>query len=235
MTEKNENQRKASDVLSELEHKIDLLMNTIQTQNFNIKILSNKLNLLIDLINMKSLKSDIITATPETTFSNKNIIVDPESMISMETNPKGFRRNSRPETFENSQNTAVKTSSKAEIVIPISAKPTKEPAKELIKETAKIADTPKQTVSVPVIQRVTDKLGKSIFLAEVEVTNLEDKTLVKSRTNGAGKWMAALPIGNYEIKIRKFDQDTKNKLEIIQNLSVDGSISPLELNPITFK
>jgi hypothetical protein len=91
---------------------------------------------------------------------------------------------------------------------------------------------------IPTMQRIVDKNGKSIFLADVEITDLSTSQLIfKTRTNGTGKWMASLGIGAYRVVISKRASSTANKekLEATQDIQVDGSKKPLELPMLIIK
>ena len=89
---------------------------------------------------------------------------------------------------------------------------------------------------IPVMQRCVDKNGKSIFLADVEITDLSTgQPFFKTRTNGAGKWMASLGIGAYRVVVTKRASGNKGMLEAIQDVQVDGSKSPLELPMVIIK
>jgi len=89
---------------------------------------------------------------------------------------------------------------------------------------------------IPVMQRCVDKNGKSIFLADVELTDLStSQPFFKTRTNGAGKWMASLGIGAYRVVITKRASGNKGTMEAVQDIQVDGSKSPLELPMVIIK
>lgn len=90
--------------------------------------------------------------------------------------------------------------------------------------------------NIPVMQRCVDKNGKSIFLADVELTDLASgQPIFKTRTNGAGKWMASLGIGAFRVVITKRASGNKGMMEAVQDIQVDGSKSPLELPMVIIK
>lgn len=93
-----------------------------------------------------------------------------------------------------------------------------------------------QQGQIPVMQRCVDKNGKAIFLADVELTDLSTGLPhSKTRTNGAGRWMAPLVIGAYRVVITKRASGNKAMLEATQDIQVDGSKSPLELPMVIIK
>ena len=90
--------------------------------------------------------------------------------------------------------------------------------------------------SIPVVQRIVDKNGKSVFLADVEIYNSANmESVAKVRTSGNGKWSAPLSVGKYRVVIRKRESLTKEKIEITQDITVDGTQSLLELPMMIIK
>lgn len=105
--------RKATDVVLNLENLVLTLLDLVRSQDFNIKIISNKLNDLsiklerlegktnspsnrvsVEAIQTKPSLPPMPVGDPE-----KNIIIRAEDAIPQEISPQGFRRTSRPETF----------------------------------------------------------------------------------------------------------------------------------------
>ncbi len=255
--------RLATDVLLELETKLDIALNIIRAQDLNIKILSNKLNLIIAAL-------DKITSEPTTTpaapkysvesvntarpvfqqppipVSEKELLFSSEENLPVEDSPKGFRRTSRPETFAGDD---MYLPQAARDVKPKNQTPKPPPGRSLNAEvivppSAQKSTTPQtppkiQNIvqnAIPVMQRIVDKAGKSIFLADVELIDLSTmQSIYKTRTNGTGKWMASLGMGNYRVMIRKGASSTKDKIDIGQDIQVDGTTSPLELQTMIIK
>jgi hypothetical protein len=264
-------QRKASEILLELENKLDKLIGLIETQNFNSRILSNKLNELMTLLGNQSISAGKITmeavntapknlATPlqnfQPTDTERQIPIFAEAKLPETNSPQGFRRTSRPETFSGEEMTLDQPkepetmkfpvqipkggpppgrSASPEVTAPMptvkqalpSQKPTNKPDKSVLVQNA-----------IPVHQRILDKNGKSIFLADVEIMDLSNgQPIHKTRTNGTGKWMASLGVGAYRVTIRKQESLSKDKtaLEAIQDIQVDGQQSPLELKMLIIK
>ena len=246
--------RKATDVLLELESKLDVALNIIRTQDLNIKLLSNKLNSILEKLEKQNNPTNkivveaVTNSAPATIDNEKNILISSEDQLSVDLNPQGFRRTSRPETFSGDDSylsrppeiTAAKypvqiptpKSAVAEVVVPSFPAAQQDPAPNDTKPKQKSNSSP----SVPVIQRIVDKNGKSIFLADVEVIDLGNgEQVVKTRTNGTGKWMANLSVGNYRVMIRKRESVSREKMEVGQDIYVDGSQSPLELQTMIIK
>lgn len=246
--------RKATDVLLELESKISTLLAMIRNQDLNLKLISNKLNSVIDKLEQDSNTSTKITveAINEANFinekliedeSSKNIPVDSDFNIALDSSPQGFRRTSRPETFSgDNMYLKRKEDSPANLHVQVPKFDTDVPEIKVPSEESNISQsfsstkqTPSST-SIPIIQRVVDKNGKSIFLADVEVINLEtNSSIFKTRTNGTGKWMASLSVGNYKIIVRKRESLTKERLESTQIVQIDGTQSPFELSTLIIR
>jgi hypothetical protein len=89
---------------------------------------------------------------------------------------------------------------------------------------------------VPVGQRVTDNTGKDLFMADVQITNLETDELIKVKTNAVGKWQSYLGVGNYSVHISKvIDSNTLAKLESLQEIEVTPQMKSLQLPIIIIK
>lgn len=221
--------RKASDIILSLEHKIDQLMKTNISLDLNIKILSNKLNEVIKVMgsggavsppppsSMPSASAFVEENTSQ--FQDpKSIPVKQELAIPITNAPSGFRRTSRPETYAPAQSNEPPT-----IVIPPNAMQTTPEARV---EGNKVAAS----------QRIIDKNGKAIFLANVEITNVDTRQVeYRTRTSGVGKWSASLPVGKYQVVIKKSESATKQQLEQTQNLTIDGSNSTIDLPILIMK
>lgn len=242
--------RKATDVLLSLENKVETLLSIIRSQELNIKVLSNKLNSVMEKLSeekstqpkfsVEAVNTSPVLAQPK--LDEKNLYISSEEQLPVEKNPTGFRRTSRPETFSgddmylNRGQDAVafpvqvpkNVKDEMDIVVPdkaLNVKPT---------QVKKEADAAPQ--SVPVIQRIVDKNGKSVFLADVEIINKSTgEQIYKTRTNGTGKWMASLAAGAYKISIIKREAVTKDRIQVNQEIIVDGKQSPFELETLIIK
>lgn len=259
--------RKATDVLLQMESKLNIALEIIRNQDLNIKILSNKINSVLAILEKQS-TSKIVVETVNTIptspmlipkagpLSEREVAISAESHLPVENSPQGFRRTSRPETFTGDDvylgqqatkyptqlpktpmtgaNTPPPGRSVGEAIIPDKA------SKKLDVSTVPSNPQPiKQNVinnAIPVSQRVVNSHGKSLFLADVEILDLTSmQTVVKTRTNGTGKWSASLGMGSYRVFIRKLDSGTKERLEVKQDITIDGSQSPLELQAVIVK
>jgi hypothetical protein len=301
--------RKATDILLELESKMNMMLDIIRTQDLNIKILSNKLNDAMGQLRQQNEQKKIIVEAVNTTPMPKapemppgfvqlpagdperTIPIQAESTLPQSNEPKGFRRTSRPESFAGDDAYLNRSANPPEDVrMPVQLPPGMKqqqlqqqpqpqpqpqpqqvppgrqqmvpppgrsqsetfapppPTPEYANRKGAVMPGPQRQPSspyresqppqgaVPIMQRIVDKNGKSIFLADVEVTDLStSQPVFKTRTNGTGKWMASLGIGAYQVKIGKRASGNKEKLEAVQDIQVDGSQSPLELPMLIIK
>ena len=87
---------------------------------------------------------------------------------------------------------------------------------------------PKSSVS-QVLSRGSDIL----FLANIEVLDVNDELVSQTRTNTKGRWMSALTPGDYQIHVTKrFPPDSgKKSIDTVYQIKVPPSDKPLELEP----
>jgi len=202
--------RKATEVLLDIESKIDQLVNMYKTLSFNISILSNKLNKIGNVI----VSSENTNVPVIESVEKEQVEIKKENALPLSPKPILDKRNDR----FGKQNT-VKQNKNSEIVLP----------KEGLKNNS-------DSSKIVVVQRIVDKNGKSVFLADVDISNVEDNSLTfKARTNGAGKWQAQLPPGTYKVLIRKREALSQTSIEFEQTVYVDNSESILNLDMIVIK
>lgn len=239
-----DNVRKATDVLLDLESKIDVLTNLVKSQKLTQEILSNKLNIALELLEKNSIENKVSLSekpkfTIEASDNEKNILINSDFNLLTESEPKGFRRTSRPETY---------------------SKPSIQKNKNVVEKPAEVIFNPpnletfnnepltsnksegdiskKEILQSPIIvsQRIVDANGKSVFLAEVEVKKSDTLELVsKTRTGATGKWSIPLNTGIYKLFIKKRDLKTKEVVTTSQDLIVDGNNSLLTLDTLIIK
>jgi hypothetical protein len=212
-------EQKATDILLELIEKVELLTALVKAQDFNIKILSNKLQSTISklekLNNSTPKESPFKVEAADVTTEN----VDQELLMEMETSPKGFRKSSRHEVYTGKKpNPVLVKAPEPQIIVPMVEKESDEDFKEW-----------NEDVVIPVTQRVLFPNGKSCFMAEVLVLTMDGQEVFKTKTNVAGKWNAPLKNGKYLIKIKKRESVSKSQMESSQTITVDGMFNPLEL------
>jgi hypothetical protein len=228
----SDEERKATDVLLSIESKLEALLNHHRTQELNLKILSNKFNSLME--NISSQLSDIkkpvlqpkITVEAADVATSKNIPISSNFHLNSDSSPIGFRRTSRPETFEEKNLQPEALNKKIEL------KFDNEKEKE---NTPLIPPKLSDSTIAQITQRIIDKNQKSIFLAEIEVKSEDGTTVHKTRTNSIGKWNATLPPGKYRVSASKRETSNKQKVEIFQDIEIDGSKSMMQLPDLIVK
>jgi hypothetical protein len=210
--------RKATDVLLSIESKIDTVLSLYKSLSFDIKILSNKVNYIIEKQPHEKISQQIKTTDFSVDDDNNNLVnVKKEDALPVTDYPVGFRRTSRPETYVTDQTDTLITHSSEQ-------------------DTDFKDYKSNSLLPVNVVQRIVDKNGKSLFLAEVEIISSNNPSdVIKTRTNAAGKWQAQLTPGEYKVFIRKRESVTKNKIETLQTINVDGTESLLNLDMLIIK
>lgn len=246
--------RKASDILLSLESDMKQLIALYRSQDLVLKVLANKLSTTLDVMNnlqvvVESLQPNASVKPKQEIYNPHALKVSSEFQLPVEAAPKGFRRTSRPETYD-IEKPAVKTPPRnipippAVVQVPaeseqffdynanVIAQPTVPVVKKPKPEMDQAQTMPSYENKIPVQQRLVDKNGKAIFLANVEIFNTQSgNSEFKGRTNGIGKWQAALIPGHYQVKINKQESVSKEKIELVQNIIVDG-LSPTQELPV---
>jgi hypothetical protein len=290
--------RKATDVLIDIEAKVNVLLDLVRAQDLVIKVLSNKLNdvmgrldkqqaapprIVVETVQGPSKTGDWPAGFTQIPAGDPDRVIPfvAETALPQTDTPQGFRRNSRPETYasksvpmpappaqqklgddpverkmpiqlppgmsQKQQQMAGLAPPPGRSTVPeVSTVPgLKKGSKDAIivppnPQDAPVSDVTNPVVAptgqIPVIQRCVDKNSKAIFLADVEIVDMATmQTIFKTRTNGAGKWQAPLAVGDYRVTIRKRENVTKEKIEAVQDIHVDGSVSKMELPLLIIK
>jgi hypothetical protein len=218
-----EQQRTATDVLLSLEKQVKQLVYMHQTLDLNIKVLSNKLNQLIEAVDSPMLANEmeqsmnpiaIAKAPPMKIVEEFN--PTPPIPLASETSPVGFRRTGREGVQAKNPTKNVPTPS---IKLPEMKAP-------------QVIDIPPTTGKKPLSQRVVDKNGASLFKADIEILNQEGHTVWKGQTGATGKWQTALDPGNYRLNVKK--HTTQQNINVAVDLVVNDS-TPRELQLMLVK
>jgi hypothetical protein len=236
--------RKASEILLEIESKIDLLIKAIAAQNQSTITINNKLNKVIKTLSNVDFSaiSDSENDIPEFVPPSNSAVPNPEfsfDPIPIETESIGFPRTSRPETYAsqkqiNQVNRKIKKVEEIQVPTPAAPLPkTKRPVQGSNDEEWRTVSSPALPTrqseenanigKVSVSQRVVDRNSKAIFLANVEILEKKSEKLeAKTRTTSDGKWQAVLPPGTYNVVIKKTESMSKQKVELTQEIVIDG-------------
>lgn len=211
----SEENRKATDILLSIESKLEALLNYHKSQDLNLKTLSNKINNLSEvkqpLIQKNESNNNVFAVTAEAVdvapfvTANKSL----PQPLSMEDSIIGIRRSSRDQLddkteFKDYDRHVIHTKNELPIL-------SKEKSVEV--------------KHVQITQRVVNKNQQSVFLAEVEIKDLDDNLVSKTRTNSVGKWSATIPSGKYRVSVNKKESSSKQKIEALQDIYIDGSKS----------
>jgi len=283
-------QRSASQVILELEGKIDNLISMVSSQKLANQLLSNKITELMQQL-AKSNQEGVVggfSSSPKITAEAVDAPAqfpispldnfkptDPEKQIPIYAANKlidksdlvGFQRSHRPESFTGDPNYLAPPKqppiSEAQVdfpaYVPKASSPVIPPpgreiesvnnatnvaAKQVYQQPVQqMAPQPIQQENkfvvqnaVPIMQKILDPNGKSIFLAEVEIVNADTSKLVlKTKTKANGKWAASLSPGNYQVVVRKSGSAKTSEMQGVQNITIDGKVSPMEMKPMTIK
>jgi hypothetical protein len=209
--------KKISEVIIELNQKIDTLLGYAHNQDLLIKLLNKKILDLEKLLSNKpnppgivqesheiskvsekrktipGLKADVHLNNNKLQKIEENVTEDElpqENQISIETNFIGQRRTARYSKAENS--------------------------------TAEV-----KSVAVQQLILYPDK--KNVCLAHVEIFNENNNLVKKVKTNAMGKWMATLDPGIYKINVSKVAAGNKPPVELSYEVEIPISDRPLEL------
>lgn len=197
--------RYASEVIAELEKKIDTLLTvvsnieaSIRILDMNYKITSNKLNSIIESINKTPTQSQVLSAstsnvTPKLTQSPKAAVILAEDFTQV------------------SEVSTTKRKTKEE----------------------KVLDSNKSIAVQQKVVRMVDGKLKPEFLANVEIKDLNNKVVKITKTNSNGVWNEVLPHGKYIINIKKVGNAVSEPLDINQKIEVSGN-SNLQLEQLVY-
>lgn len=219
--------RKATDVLLELEAKIDNILALLKSQDFNLKLLSNKISTIESSLKDNTPKYQISSEDKFVDDSKEEDLVDPEFSILQENFPATNRRGTRNDISPYPAQKQKKESSIAEVIVNPSPKIINKNNNEF--DFKEYDDSLRPDAQIPVNQKLVDSKGKAVYLADVEIRNIKSNKVDKTRTNMRGIWMYPLAIGTYEVTIYKKELSSNNKKQIKQKLVVDGTQAPLNL------
>lgn len=192
-------ERKATDVILDMEKKLDHIVKQLEVLDLNFKLILNKLN----------------QPPPKPFFK-------PPSIESVDV-PVSASQPKHQQSLKSKLQIALENAEKndpGDDQIPV------ENNLVGVKRTAKYIPEERK---VPVQQRVTYSDTKSVTSANVEIYDTNNTLVRQVKTNQAGKWMTSLPPGNYSVKVTKFQTNIKPKVESVFSISVTESDSGVEL------
>lgn len=219
-------QRKASDILLDLETEVKLMKAIINIQDSllktllnNVNKINNTLDLLIESQSLTPEQNELMRQKNQSAIS-QTITIPSGIPINVETEFKGQRRIG-PSTKASNADIEFKDYMAQRRV-----------AAEEQKEIKPKAEDLKQERKIPITQRVQDNNGKDVFMARVSIHSLSGSLVLNTKTNAMGKWQAQIPPGKYSVKISKMDSSTQKSLESQQEISVPNSNNAITLSTL---
>ncbi len=224
-------QRKASDVLLELETEVKSLKSILNLQDHLLKTIlgnCNKTNAMLGaLIDAQPLTAEQRAVIREQfqPAASEAIMIPQGFPVEIEKVFKGERRITR------APNEPSTKASNADIEFKdYMAQKKKPPQTEFRPKAA--AQQVKSEKKIPVTQRVQDNNKKDMFMAEVNLLSPQGELVLKTKTNAMGKWQAQLAPGNYVVKASKMDTALQKKIETQQNITIPNSNSAITLSTL---
>jgi len=212
-------QKKASEILNEIQHDILSLKKTVELLNFQYSMILERLNSINNKIGAGNLGE--LKKKPESIA-----VKFPSGIGGTVTSPE-------------SPPIAMPIVTDRETSSPISARRKQIPKQEFdfnetVYDDAELGDGMEEVIenktsiekiqTIPVTQILYTPLGKPMTLAKVEVINPKGKIVQKTRTNSAGRWQALLEPGVYQTHIvRRYNETSFDFTQDIKIGEVLGS------------
>lgn len=90
-----------------------------------------------------------------------------------------------------------------------------------------------QMRQIPTQQRIIYPDQKPVYMANVEIFDINSKLVKQTKTNQVGKWLASLASGEYQIKISKAGGPLKPKVEMEYRILIPNQDSAVDLGTKT--
>jgi hypothetical protein len=226
--------RSGSDLLRDVERKIDLLYRHVQNLDNNVKIMLGHLN---ELMNAPS--------DPWTPQIHAPAQAPESVQLGQDTDPQTYKFEDLPRTHKFEQMAAAQgikvEPTNTEPRVKIVARPENPDdfdREELVEETVRkghtrTTRTPKKDGGrIAVSQKVLYSNGSPVFLATVEILQ-RGKLIHQTRTKTNGRWAAPLDAGEYEVHVvkRAAPDSGKEPMDIRYPVEVPPSNENLEFPP----
>jgi hypothetical protein len=242
----NEDSRTGSELLRDVERKLDTLKRHVQNMDNNLKIVLSQFNTLMQALSqpepVATTSQDIKLHSSEVNLHSGSTS-PPKAKLGDGTEPdKTYKFEDLPKTnkFEEMQGHygLVEEPERERI----KAKPQGEDAfdkYELVEESKKKGRARGQRVPekssnrVGVSQQILFPNGSPAFLASVEILNAGGVQIKQTRTNTKGHWVAPLEPGEYTVHVVKHvpPESDKKSFDIRYVVEIPPSDKPLELPP----
>jgi len=242
----NDDKRSGSDLLRDVEHKLDGLVRHVRNVDNNMKLVLSQINELMRALSQPEPRGDIhLGPSGDVVFTpNQGAEVRQAKLGEGTEPPKKYKFEDLPRTnkFEQMQSHygLIEEPESEKIV----ARPESEEAfdkYELVEESKKEGKARGQRVQhkdsnrVGVGQQILFSNGTPAYLASVEIFNSDGLQIKQIRTNTKGHWVAPLDPGEYMVHVVKHvpPESDKESIDIRYKVEIPPSEKKLELPPPT--
>lgn len=206
MSDNEQRPKKASELLLEIDEKINRIVQITSLYDHNIKMILSKVNTDHALLQLIAAKLGLEEENQQiNNLKNPNVVSIPAGIpIEVATEIKGQRRTNRPTVSEQSTT-----------IFPEYQSPEPPPQQELADQAKKTSTVERK---IPVVQRI-QRNNKDVFMADVKIF-AGNEQIFKGRSNATGKYQCLLAPGKYVVKVSKTDPTTKQLIEQGQEITV---------------
>lgn len=197
-------QRKATDILLDLEYKVDNLIKVISVYDLNTKLILDRVNKILNILE-KSQNNSINKPIDNSIIKPVDIEIPKNEATVFVPSQQKIKVNDTPVVRVQRQ------------------------TNDKFSEFSKPQDMNKKT---PIMQLVKDSNGKVILMADIQIFDEKNELVAKAKTNATGKWQAHLKPGNYNVNIIKTDAASKREYRINNKIFVENSDTVMQLQDV---
>lgn len=214
--------RKATDVLLQIESKVDELLSYIKADNLANKIILERLRIVTESLEKLSLKPSSVSVSDSGKKPNLSVSAD----FTKPTTNVGSEQQQQKQLSDKISVTTLSLKDKIKKAMDDAKEDTSSLEFPAAKEQSKEKNTDKP---ISVQQKITDVEGSNLFMANVEIFDLNDVLIKKTKTNQTGKWLAQLPVGTYNVAVTKVGANNKPSINVKYSIEITNENSNLEL------
>jgi hypothetical protein len=241
-TIKNNDPRKATEIVLSIEEKLSTLMKVMYSYDLNVKLVLDRTNKIYKYIErLEETERQLLLETEQVPEADQHTINIPAGeKITEAKELVEQRRTSRVSMPVD--NTLAKQNKQAIQVPTNTMSAVRQSPAEAMRQVSSQQSThstdtdatiaPVQASSgrkIPVMQRITDDKGKDVFMAEITIVGSDKEVAAKTKTSAVGKWQAQLRPGKYTVNIVKTNTTMKTKTEVSQSIDIPNSNTPITL------
>lgn len=202
--------KKISDIILELDQKIDFIIKNMSNQDNNIKLILKSINELKTSINSTKFSGNAV----DKPLNEENI-----SNLEMKAiHAQKMNQNSKFEKMKQSAGISDDNDYSDDL--------NKTQINQNQRRGQRTAQATSDNVKMTVTQIVTDSNGKALPVAQVKITNQFGEIIGTARTNIKGRWTASLEPGNYIVNINKTYLSEPHRKPINKEYSINVEYSP---------